>query len=188
MRHQITTMTFVGALAALFAVGPMALGETGSIVGWGHYVVVAQEDLTDLVAVAAGGRHSLGLKADGSIVAWGWNGYGACEVPDPNADFIAVAAGAVFSLGLKADGSIVAWGYDHGGVADVPEPNADFVSIAAGGHHSLGRKPNRQQCDHLHIIGYLEDTSNLFLFQSVYPASTQPQRMSLQHHLHSCHS
>ena len=45
------------------------------------------------VAVAAGGYHSLGLKADGSIVAWGDNGYGQCNVPAPNAGFVAVAGG-----------------------------------------------------------------------------------------------
>ena len=50
--------------------------------------------------MAAGGSHSLGLKADGSIVAWGWNGYGQCNVPAPNADFVAVAAGWLHSLGL----------------------------------------------------------------------------------------
>ena len=36
------------------------------------------------VAVAAGGYHSLGLKADGSIVAWGYNSYGQSDVPSPN--------------------------------------------------------------------------------------------------------
>ncbi len=33
------------------------------------------------VAIAAGGIHSLGLKDDGSVVAWGDNGVGQCDVP-----------------------------------------------------------------------------------------------------------
>lgn len=38
------------------------------------------------VAVAAGAsQHSLGLKSDGTIVAWGRNDYGECNVPTPNA-------------------------------------------------------------------------------------------------------
>ena len=35
----------------------------------------------------------LGLKADGSIVAWGYNDYGQCNVPSPNTGFVAIAAG-----------------------------------------------------------------------------------------------
>ncbi len=49
-------------------------------------------------------------KSDGTIVAWGWNDYGQCNVPAPNADFVAVAGGGAHSLGLKSDGTIVAWG------------------------------------------------------------------------------
>ncbi|NIM51884.1 MAG: hypothetical protein GTO22_22010, partial [Gemmatimonadales bacterium] len=52
---------------------------------------------------AAGCEHSLGLKSDGSIVAWGWNDYGQCDVPSPNTGFVAVAGGGFHSLGLKAD-------------------------------------------------------------------------------------
>jgi hypothetical protein len=64
-------------------------------------VVVPDSDLTDLVAVAGGTYHSLGLKADGSIVAWGYNDYGQTNVPAPNTGFVAVAGGAYHSLGLK---------------------------------------------------------------------------------------
>jgi len=114
--------------------------DTGAIVGWGAQVVGV--DLSaDFVSVAAGSYYSLGLKADGSIVAWGSNSSGQCDVPEPNTDFVSLAAGcAAHSLGLKADGSIVAWGTNHDGQCDVPEPNTDFVSLAAGYAHSLGLK------------------------------------------------
>ena len=92
------------------------------------------------MAVAAGSLHSLGLKLDGSIVAFGWNDYGQCSVPDPNTGFVAVAAGGAHSLGLKSDGSIVAWGYNIFGECDVPDPNTGFVAVAAGEYHSLGLK------------------------------------------------
>ena len=75
--------------------------ESGSIVGWGSQVVVEQSALEDLAAIAAGSFHSLGLKSDGTIVAWGQNNYGQCNVPSPNADFVAVAGGDGHSLGLK---------------------------------------------------------------------------------------
>jgi len=48
-----------------------------------------------------GGGHSLGGRSDGTIVTWGWNIYGQCDIPAPNADFVAVAAGGNHSLGLK---------------------------------------------------------------------------------------
>jgi len=94
----------------------------------------------DFVAIDAGFYHSLGLKSNGTVVAWGSNDWGECDVPEPNADFVAIAAGRGHSLGLKTDGTIVAWGSNGWGQCDVPEPNADFVAVAAGGNHSLGLK------------------------------------------------
>jgi hypothetical protein len=100
------------------------------------------------VAVAGGYVHSLGLKADGSIVAWGagepgqsgYPHYGQCNVPEPNSGFVAIAAGELHSLGLKSDGSIVAWGSSANGQCVVPAPNSSFVAVAGGEYHSLGLK------------------------------------------------
>ena len=93
-----------------------------------------REHVRHFVAVAAGYEHSLGLKDDGSIVAWGLNNDGQCDVPAPNAGFVDIAGGWVHSLGLKADNSIVAWGRTIEGQCNVPSPNADFVALAGPFH------------------------------------------------------
>ena len=90
--------------------------------------------------VAGGVIHSLGVKSNGSIAAWGYNADGQCTVPAPNADFTAVAAGYTHSLGLKSDGTIAAWGDEDTGLCAVPAPNADFTAVAADNTHSLGLK------------------------------------------------
>ncbi len=131
------------ASAVLIIIGALALGTTvglaaeqGRIIGWGSKVVGV--DLSGgFRAVATGGGHNLGLKADGSIVAWGWNNRGQCDVPPPNTGYVAITAGGGHSLGLKADGSIVAWGRNDKGQCDVPPPNTGYVSIAAGESHNF---------------------------------------------------
>ena len=111
---------------------------TASIVTWGRNVIVAQSDLENLVAVATGTHHSLALKEDGTIVAWGENDFGRCDIPSPNADFVAVAAGYYHSLGLKGGGTGLAWGRNDNGECNVPAPNADFIAAATGWMHNLG--------------------------------------------------
>ncbi len=90
--------------------------------------------------VAGGYAHSLALKDDGRIIAWGLNDIGQCNAPGGESNFIAVAAGWYHSLGLKADGSIIAWGKNDYGQCNVPTPNTNFVAVSAGRYFSLGLK------------------------------------------------
>jgi alpha-tubulin suppressor-like RCC1 family protein len=93
-----------------------------------------------LVAVEAGYRHSLGIKSDGTIIAWGWNDWGQCNVPTPNAGFLQVDGGYGHTLGLKSDGTIIAWGRNSDGECNIPSPNRGFEAVAAALTHSLGLK------------------------------------------------
>jgi hypothetical protein len=93
-------------LATLGTGAAWAQDGHGCILGWGHQVIAG--DLSaGFQALAAGRFHSLGIKVDGAVVAWGDNSYGQCNLPSPNADFVAVAAGGGLwgggsrSLGIK---------------------------------------------------------------------------------------
>jgi hypothetical protein len=94
----------------------------------------------DFIEIASFGNHSLGLKSDSTIVAWGDNYYGQCNVSEPNDSFVMVGAGGGHSLGLKSGGTIVAWGRNNNGECNVPAPNEDFVAVGSGVYHSLGLK------------------------------------------------
>ena len=107
-------------------------------------------------AIVAGNMHSLALKADGSVWAWGRNDNGqlgdgtTIESPSPVQAFVPgsgvvqIAAGRYHSLALKADGSVWAWGFNHKGQlgdgtgiprllpVQVLAPGSGVVSITAG--------------------------------------------------------
>jgi hypothetical protein len=64
-----------------------------------------------MVAVAAGGYHNLALKSNGTVVAWGSDDSGQCQVPESiQRRVVAVAAGDLHSLALLSTGTVVAWG------------------------------------------------------------------------------
>jgi alpha-tubulin suppressor-like RCC1 family protein len=95
-------------------------------------------DLSSVVAIAAGEFHSLALKADGTVVAWGFLGLGT--VPAGLSGVVAIAAGSGHSLALKADGTVAAWGSNNSGQTTVPAGLSGVVAIAAGDWHSLALK------------------------------------------------
>ena len=70
--------------------------------------------------MSAGHNYTIGLKADGKVVAAGRNHFGQCNVSDW-VDIVAVSAGHNHTIGLKADGTLVATGSDRNRQCDVSD-------------------------------------------------------------------
>ena len=96
-------------------------------------------ELWDTIAaretLAAGWDHTVGLKADGTVVVVGWNWGGQCDVSGWT-DIVAVAAGGYHTVGLRTDGTVVAVGVNDGR-CDVSGWR-DIVAVAAGEYHTVG--------------------------------------------------
>lgn len=129
----------------LYAIGySLAIDADGSIVGWGNNgsgQLDVPEPNTDFVAVAAAPTHALGLKQDGSIVAWGW------RPPPPLAGrFTAIAAttensgGGPWSLALREDGVVFECLYTSEWYA-LEEDNWTAVALAPRNRYAIRGHP-----------------------------------------------
>jgi exopolysaccharide biosynthesis protein len=92
---------------------------------------------SNLVAVAAGGWHSLALCADGVPIAWGDNSSGQCDLPPALTNAVAIAAGEYHSLAIRADGTVMTWGANDFLQCAVPVGVSRVIAVAAGTWHSL---------------------------------------------------
>jgi alpha-tubulin suppressor-like RCC1 family protein len=184
---QVSGVSEVVAVAA-GAYHSMALKSDGTVWGWGWnqwgtlgdgtntsttaavQVLGPQgfPSLSGIVAIAGGGWHSLALKSDGSVWAWGRNNSGQLgnnSILDSNrpvlvsnlSGVIAIAAGGAFSLALKSDGTVWSWG--NNGIGQLgtgaaslgtdsgipvpvggPTPIQNVIAIAAGQEFGLALK------------------------------------------------
>ena len=95
------------------------------------------DDWRDIVAVAAGFGHTVGLRSDGTVVAAGVGTAGQCNVSNMK-NIVAIAVGTAHTVGLCADGTVkVVGGVDGQGNVG---PWSDVVAVCAGGTHTVGLK------------------------------------------------
>jgi uncharacterized protein YjbI with pentapeptide repeats len=90
--------------------------------------------------VSAGNQHSVVLKSDGTVSAFGTNNSGQTNVPIGLNNVVAVSAGGYHTLALKSDGTVVAWGSNSRGQSTTPAGLSGVVAISAGIGHNLALK------------------------------------------------
>ncbi len=88
--------------------------------------------------IAAGARHSLVLRENGTVLAGGDNLSGQCNTGSWSGIRM-VAAGKYHSVGLKQDGTVLACGDNTEGQCNVSAWQ-DIVSVAAGAYTTVGLK------------------------------------------------
>jgi hypothetical protein len=92
-------------------------------------------------AIAAGFNFSAAIKADGTVVAWGYNARGEVDVPPNlrNVEALATSADSENCLALKANGTVIQWGFN---ISPVPNGLKNVKALAAANFHNLALRAN----------------------------------------------
>ncbi len=109
-----------------------------SIVAWGNnnnFQCNVPTGLTAVNALAAGTIHSLAIRPDGTVAAWGDNLFGQTNVTGL-ASVAAIAGGDTFTMALLSNGTVVV----RGTQVAPPVGLSNVTAIAAGWHHCLALK------------------------------------------------
>ena len=152
-----------GTVTTVWAWGLNSSGQLGDGTTDSKKTPVQVSDLTGIVmAISAGGSHTVALKNDGTVWAWGSNDYGQLgdgttaesHIPvqvggsSPLTHVIAISAGNMHTVALKDDGTVWAWGNNsYGKLGDgttteshIPVQVSDLtgvIKIAAGESHTV---------------------------------------------------
>jgi len=122
-------------------------------------------NLSSVTAISAGSSHSLALKSDGTVWAWGWNPLGELGIGTTDFDahptpvqvpglsnIVKIFAGDSISYAIKTDGTVFGWGFaflgklgDGGSGSIISSPLAipslsGAIAFASGGGATLARK------------------------------------------------
>jgi alpha-tubulin suppressor-like RCC1 family protein len=102
-------------------------GQLGNNTWSNSNVPVSVSGLTDVISLAAGGRHMCAIRNSGAVSCWGWNGYGQLgdgtgsnrnePVDVTGLDFgvTAVSPGMYHTCASLATGAAKCWGYNGDG-------------------------------------------------------------------------
>jgi alpha-tubulin suppressor-like RCC1 family protein len=121
---------------------------------------VEHAEIRNITAIAAGGEHTVVLRNDGTVWAWGSNNRGQLGNDTMDDSFIpvqafdavkAISASANHTVAIRNDGTVWAWGSNNRGKlgdgtivnrsAPVKVQNiTDVTAISAGGTHTLAMK------------------------------------------------
>ncbi len=85
----------------------------------------------NVVAMARNRSTLLGLKRNGTVVAWSGNVRGVTNLPAHLQEAAAIAVSEQLHLALRSNGTVVAWGWNHYGQTNVPPGLTNVVAIAA---------------------------------------------------------
>ncbi|MEI6309167.1 MAG: hypothetical protein WCP58_05955, partial [bacterium] len=181
-RSSPVQVTALGSIVKALAAGyyhSLALKEDGTVWAWGYNIhgqlglgdfadrnnPVQITSLGDGVAALAAGRdHSLAIKNDGTVWAWGYNNYSQLGLGDTTNrvtpvqvtvlgnNVAALTAGGWHTLALKGDGTVWSWGLNSSGQlglgnttscsspVQVASLGNSVAALATGGEHSFAIK------------------------------------------------
>ena len=152
----------IRADGTLWSWGTNAFGQTGLGTTAGTQTTPAQVGTaTNWKSISAGSTHSLAIKTDGTLWAWGVNYHGRTGLGTATSsqltpaqvgtatNWAAVSAGSFHSLAIKSDGTLWAWGTNEWGATglgtDAGEQTTpvqvgtatNWTLVSAGALHSL---------------------------------------------------
>ena len=157
----------------LWAWGSNGHGQLGDGTGVGGYDDRSGDKNTPVqigtdtwASVSAGGGHTVAIKTDGTLWAWGWNSYG--QLGDGTKEhkntpvqigsgYASVSAGSEYTVAIKTDGTLWAWGSngygqlgdgtggggysDRSGDKNTPvQIGMGYASVSAGDNHTVAIK------------------------------------------------